>query len=237
VDGLHNPLVQTLYLGDCPIVNAAFAAGGQMAVAAGRRPFYYLVDLAAAAVERVVAPPMLAGTSSQRLKSLESFAVSPAVDNPLVAFLGDGGNIGLVSLRSRQCVGTLKMSGSARSAVFTPDGQHLITSGGDGVIYTWDLRSRRCLHKQLDEGAVGAATLCLSPDGSYLATGSTSGVVNLYRRPQGGLLEPLLGEPGALRSNGLQPAVVPPVKALMNLVTNVDTLAFNHDSQVGGVGW
>lgn len=45
VDGLRNPLVQSLYLEDCPIHTAAFAAGGNWVVAAGRRPFYYVADL------------------------------------------------------------------------------------------------------------------------------------------------------------------------------------------------
>jgi hypothetical protein len=38
-------LVQSLFLEDCPIHTAAFAAGGSWVVAAGRRPFYYVADL------------------------------------------------------------------------------------------------------------------------------------------------------------------------------------------------
>ncbi len=115
-----------------------------MAVAAGRRPFYYLVDLATATVERVIAPPSFLSSSSSSggggggggggrggagMKSLESFAVSPNEEQPMVAFLGDGGAVSLVSLRSRQAVGVLKMSGSARAGAFTADGQYLLTSG------------------------------------------------------------------------------------------------------------
>lgn len=51
----------------------------------------------------------------------------------------------------------------------------LLLSGGDGIIYTWDLRTRRCLHQQIDEGCVGATALAISQDGSYLATGASSG--------------------------------------------------------------
>lgn len=118
------------------------------------------------------------------------------------------------------------------------------TTGSDGLIYTWDLRTRRVLHQQRDEGAVGATSLALSPGGGYLASGSRSGVVNLYRRPQG-LLEALL--PGAelggggtglgAAAAGLVAPAAPdggrPLKALMNLTTSVDTLHFSPDGQVG----
>lgn len=63
-------------------------------------------------------------------RSLESFAACPAPDNPLVAFLGNEGCVPLVSLRSRQCVGDLKMSGTVRTAAFSADGLELLTSGG-----------------------------------------------------------------------------------------------------------
>ena len=40
-----------------------------------------------------------------------------------------GGYIALVSLKSRQHVGSLKMSGTARAAAFSPDGNDLLTMG------------------------------------------------------------------------------------------------------------
>lgn len=46
-----------------------------------------------------------------------------------MAFLGDEGRISLVSLKSRQLTGTLKMAGSARAAAFAPDGQQLLSLG------------------------------------------------------------------------------------------------------------
>jgi U3 small nucleolar RNA-associated protein 18 len=103
-----------------------------------------------------------------------------------------------------------------------------IASGGDGVVYTWDLRSQRCLHQQRDEGVVSCTSLALSPDGSYLATGDSMGVVNLYSRPAG-LLAPL-GAVGL--GSGVQPATPSPLKTMMNLTTAVDSLSFSHDSQV-----
>ncbi len=57
-------------------------------------------------------------------------------------------------------------------------------SGGDGTVYTWDLRTRRCRDRVVDEGTVkGTALAC---GASMFATGSDSGAVNLHsRRPEG----------------------------------------------------
>ncbi len=71
----------------------------------------------------------VAGLVGRPERSLESFAACPAPDNPLVAFLGNEGCVPLVSLRSRQCVGDLKMSGTVRTAAFSADGLELLTSG------------------------------------------------------------------------------------------------------------
>lgn len=153
VDGLRNPLVQSLFLEDCPIHSAAFAAGGTKVVAAGRRPFYYIADLHTAQLERVVTPPSVhhqgqqSGHSKKKkksstagkgsagsggkagMKSCESFAACSDPSRPLLAFLGDGGHIGLVSLNSRRPVGCLKMNGSARAATFSSDGNTLVSAG------------------------------------------------------------------------------------------------------------
>ena len=40
----------------------------------------------------------------------------------------------------------------------------------DGQIYKWDLETRKCVHKFIDEGAVKSTTIDLSKNGEYLAT-------------------------------------------------------------------
>lgn len=58
------------------------------------------------------------------------------------------------------------------------------------MVCTWDVGTRRCKHMLQDHGNLGAggsgAALALSPDSRLLATGSASGIVNLYRRAQVG---------------------------------------------------
>ena len=48
------------------------------------------------------------------------------------------------------------------------------------MVYTWDLRSQRCLSRVVDEGTLTGAALACSRD--YYASGSDGGVVNLYSR-------------------------------------------------------
>lgn len=92
-------------------------------VASGRRKCFYIYDLAASRVERVQ------GIMGRQEKSFESFVTCPSGSNPLVAFLGNEGCIPLLSLKSRQSVGTLKMNGTVRTACFTTNGQELLTAG------------------------------------------------------------------------------------------------------------
>ena len=95
----------------------------QQVIAAGRRKCFYIYDLAASRVEKVQ------GILGRPEKSFESFVTCPSSSNPLVAFLGNEGCVPLVSLKSRQSVTTLKMSGTVRTAAFTATGQELLTAG------------------------------------------------------------------------------------------------------------
>jgi U3 small nucleolar RNA-associated protein 18 len=216
VDGVDNPKVQSIYLEDMPVHKAAFANGGAQVIATGRRSFFYVLDLETAKMERV------AGVFGREERSFESFAASPA--SQTAAFFGRDGAIPLVSLTTRQATGTLKMNGTARAGAFSADGQQLLTSGGDGMIYLWDMRMQRCLEKYSDEGSIGGAALAASPDGATFASGSTSGIVNVYRHP---------APRGA--SGSVAPAAalsLAPLKALPHLTTTADTLAFSADGAV-----
>ena len=240
IDGTNNTKVQGVFFEDLPIHKACFANGGAAVVAAGRRDYFYVYDLARGAVERV-AP--LVGRPE---KSLESFAQSPDVghhkNDPMLAFLGADGHVTLVSLKSRTCVGAVKMNGSARSAAFAADGVHLLTAGGDSTTYVWDLRNqKRCVEKIVDDGALTVTALAASPSGAHVAFGSESGVVNVYDtrwfRTFGSNLSSVPGD-----GNGNLPDPKPggyrretrptPLRALMNLTTSADALTFNGDGQM-----
>lgn len=173
VDGDTNPLVQSLFLEDLPVHTAAFALGGTKVLATGRRRHFYVADLEAASLERV---PCLFGVED---KSLESFVANNAEGGDVVAFFGRDGTLPLMSMRSRQIVGTLKMNGTARSGAFSSDGRELYTAGGDGIVYVWDVRQRTCRARFVDEGALRGTALAVTQDGGLLATGMDGCCLNM----------------------------------------------------------
>ncbi|GMH13301.1 hypothetical protein Nepgr_015142 [Nepenthes gracilis] len=206
IDGKRNTKIQSIFLDDCPIRRASFLPDGSQVIASGRRKFFYSFDLVKSEFDKI--GPL----TGREEKSLEDFAVSP--DSSTIAFLGNEGYILLVSLKTKALVGTIKMNGTARSLAFTRDGQQLLSSGGDGHVYFWDLRTRTCLHKGVDEGCINGTALCTASLGNLFAAGSSSGIVNIYNR------EEFLGGKGK------------PLKAIENLTTKVDFLKFNHDAQI-----
>ncbi|KAL3828011.1 hypothetical protein ACJIZ3_016813 [Penstemon smallii] len=206
VDGKKNDKIQSIFLEDCPIRKASFLPDGSKVIISGRRKFAYSFDLVNARVDRI---GPLAGREE---KSLESFEVSP--DSSTIAFLGNDGYILLVSCKTKELIGTLKMNGTVRSVSFTNDGQQLLSSGGDGQIYHWDMRTRSCFHIGVDEGCINGTSLCTSPVGNLFAAGSDSGIVNVYNR------EEFLG--GKRK----------PIKVIENLTTKVDFVKFNHDAKI-----
>ncbi|KAF3325314.1 U3 small nucleolar RNA-associated protein 18 [Carex littledalei] len=206
VDGKRNPKVNSIFVEDCPIYKASFLPDGSEVILSGRRKFFYSYDLVKNNVNRV---GPLTGRDE---KSLESFEISP--DSKTIAFVGNEGYILLVSAKTKQLIGTLKMNGTVRSMAFAENGTQLLSSGGDGQVYHWDIGTRKCIHVGTDEGSLLATSLCVSPDSSLFCTGSSSGIVNLYKRDE------FLG--GKRK----------PVKIVKNLTTEVNEMRFNHDAQI-----
>lgn len=58
----------------------------------------------------------------------------------------------------------------------------LLGTGSDGVIHTWDMRTRRCMSRFVDEGALHGMSLASSPGQQLLAAGSDAGFVNVYNQ-------------------------------------------------------
>ncbi|KAA8534307.1 hypothetical protein F0562_031866 [Nyssa sinensis] len=206
IDGKRNTKIQSIFLDDCPIRKASFLPDGSQVIISGRRKFFYSFDLVKAKVDKI--GPL----TGREEKSLEVFEVSP--DSSTIAFVGNEGYILLVSSKTKELIGTLKMNGTARTLAFANDGQKLLSSGGDGHIYHWDLRTRACFHKAVDEGCINGTALCTSPIGTLFAAGSDSGIVNIYNR------EEFLG--GKRK----------PIKTIENLTTKVDFMKFNNDAQI-----
>uniref|UniRef100_A0A2P2JQ23 U3 small nucleolar RNA-associated protein 18 homolog n=1 Tax=Rhizophora mucronata TaxID=61149 RepID=A0A2P2JQ23_RHIMU len=206
IDGKRNTKIQSIFLEDCPIRKASFVPDGSQVIIAGRRKFFYSFDLVKAKFDKI--GPLV----GREEKSLEVFEVSP--DSSIIAFVGNEGYILLVSSKTKELIGTLKMNGTVHSLAFADNGQQLLSHGGDGQVYHWDLRTRACIYKAVDEGCINGTALCTSPNGTLFAAGSSSGIVNVYNR------EEFLG--GKRK----------PIKTIENLTTRVNFLKFNNDAQI-----
>lgn len=80
----------------------------------------------------------------------------------------------------------------------------------------WDVRSTRsCLHRFVDDGCIHGTSIAVSPNNQYLATGSDSGVVNLYERHE-----------------VMKRANPKPTKIILNLTTTIGQLKFNPTAEV-----
>ncbi|CAI9300648.1 unnamed protein product [Lactuca saligna] len=206
IDGKRNTKIQSIFVDDCPIRKAAFTPDGSQVILSGRRKFFYSFDLVKAKMDKI--GPLV----GREEKSLEAFEISP--DSKTIAFIGNEGYILLVSSKTKELIGTLKMNGTARALTFGNDGQELVATGGDGQIYHFDTRSMSCFHKGVDEGCLTGTALGMSPNGNIFAAGSDSGIVNVYNK------EEFLG--GNRK----------PMKRIENLTTKVDFIKFNSDAQI-----
>jgi WD40 repeat protein len=94
------------------------------------------------------------------------------------AYAGDGPIVLAAALRSS----TLKISetgANGRGVAFSPGGQTIATSLGDGTVKVWNAASGQ-LRNTIQTGAVSGVTFTFSPDGQRIAAGLEDGTVRLW---------------------------------------------------------
>ena len=207
IDGKSNPKMQTINFENYPIKTAHFTADGkQFIVGSPHFSHFFMYDMIAGKNIRV--PWKEDGKST-----LSKFVVSPAGD--IIAFQGRFGNIHIYSDRTRSNVFTLKMNDEVTSCTFSPDGELLYSHGMGGEVYVWDIKAQDCLHRFWDDGCVQGTAIGISRNNRYLATGSTSGIVNVYSR-----------------SDVLKDTKPTPQKIIGNLTTAISDVKFNPTSEI-----
>lgn len=208
VDGKENKKIQMVRFPKFDVQCARFTCGGdQFIVGSKRYRHFYSYDMNSG---RSVLIPVHHETG---IFNMEKFEISP--DDKIIAACGKYGNIFLISVKTKELVGTLKVNGGVNDINFSSDGTQLYSHSDDGTVYIWDVKSRKCVHKFRDDGCLKGTSISISPDDRLLACGSSSGVVNLYDR--------------ATVFNCDNPS---PLKILLNLTTSATTLKFNHSSEI-----
>lgn len=197
---------------------ASFVNAGEQIIIAGRRSFFYSYDLTSGISSRCSA---VMAAKDRGLKSCELMRVSPKGSR--IAIGGSGGYIHILCGRTRAWLADVKMNCGVRSLAFISE-DRLVTAGVDADVYEWDLRALhrpKCQMKYRNED--GSAVSCLSAhqpserDEYFLAAGSESGVVTVYRGSS---------------SSGSAPEVM---RSMLNLTTKISTLAIHPSGSLLGL--
>lgn len=171
--------MQSMLFSDLPIKSASFSPDGAEVWLSGSCPHYYVYNIETGSVVKVpgiqgaffgsFARDCLSSNAGRPQKQLNALEMSP--DGKLVAFPSENGFVSLVSRKTKHTVGSVKMSGSVSSVAFSGDGSDLYTFGSDGVVMIWDVASRRCKARHVDEGCVSGTALAAAPRAGLFATG------------------------------------------------------------------
>ncbi|XP_068983339.1 U3 small nucleolar RNA-associated protein 18 homolog [Bombus flavifrons] len=206
VDGIENNKLHTMQYKKFPISAAKFLRDGtEVLIGSQYYAHCHSYNLISGKTYRMLLP--------HGLTNMQKYEVSP--DGKLLAVCGRAGEIFLLTSSSKELISMLKMNARCRALAFTPDSNTLITHGDSNEMYIWDLNSRVCIHRAIDDGCLSCASIAMSPNSQFLATGSKEGVVNLYDT-----------------KTVLQNRNPVPLKVVLNFVTSITSLKFNAYSEI-----
>lgn len=209
VDGEKNNKLHSVQFERFPISSAKFTPSGQEFLVGSRDlGHFYRYDLVEGRSLKIVPQ------TSSTITNFKHFQISP--DGRYIAVAGRFGNIYILCARSNEFICLLKMNEEVTALTFNTDGSLLYAHGDLGEVYVWDLSSQTCLYRFTDDGCVTGTALAVSPNGQFLVTGSSHGVVNVY-------------ESSSLMKEVKSPK---PTKILYNLTTSITALKFNSTSEI-----
>lgn len=191
-----------------PINSMDFLAGGNSVICGSTRQEYFMrYDLEKGAVSQSRLP------RSVQAQNVGKFAVSS--DGSLLAMAGHTGQVHLLSAVSMEHIKTMAVPAEVVSLAFMPgSNQEVWISTERGQIHVWDIKAVS-LHSFVDEGSVKGTQIRLSREGTYIACGSNTGIVNVY-------------DPSEARTKP-DPK---PLATITTLLTACDSIAFSHDCEI-----
>ncbi|XP_015177753.1 PREDICTED: U3 small nucleolar RNA-associated protein 18 homolog isoform X1 [Polistes dominula] len=205
IDGIENNKLYSTRYKHFPISKAKFLKEGTEVILGSQFYSYcHSYDLISGKTHKIPLP--------SHITNMKKYEVSP--DGRLIALCGRLGDIYLLTSSTKELIGTLKMNTKCRTISFI-DNKKLVTHGDGHEMYIWDINSRTCIHRAVDDGCLSCSVTAISPNSQYLATGSREGIVNLYDL------------------NKLLQAKYPvPLKIVSNFVTSISALKFNPTSEI-----
>ncbi|KAG9017873.1 hypothetical protein FRB93_004684 [Tulasnella sp. JGI-2019a] len=247
IDGLTNPLLQTLHTPSLPITNAQFHPSGQSVLLTGARPYYVCYDLqSGAAIQspRGIWSSAVSSSTDGMADGDRSMEISRfSDDGRMLAVAGRRGHIHILdwgkgsSGANGQIITTLKMNSGVKDLVWCGSAgsgtgilgdtgsmiggsrrPQLMSISNEGEVYVWDVGSRKCVKTWRDDSAFGASTITIGGNGTYCAIGASTGIVNVY-------------DSEASTTTPMSTAIRP-LKAITNLTTPISTVRFDPTCQI-----
>lgn len=202
-----------------------------------RRRYFHVWNLSTGRVEKI---SRIYGHGDEQ-RSMERFKPSPDGEN--VAFLGTtrkgGGVINILSMSTLQWVAQARVESRGGIAEFEwwQDSSGLCIIGKNGAVTEWSLAERKAVAEWQDEGGVGTTVLALGGRSgradlggdAWVATGSSSGIVNLYSRRS--WFADATSDISQ-QENGGVPTHPKPTRTLDQLTTPTSHLSFSPDGQL-----
>ncbi|GFY77434.1 u3 small nucleolar RNA-associated protein 18 homolog [Trichonephila inaurata madagascariensis] len=123
IDGGINEKIQSVHFENFPTSEAHFTVDGtELIVASSKFLHMFCYDMFAGKISKI---PRQKGMD---LRNVRRFLMSP--DGKYIVIYGKFGNIYLMSARSKEWIGTLKMNGGVHSITFNRDGTKMYSLGG-----------------------------------------------------------------------------------------------------------
>lgn len=207
VDGNNNHRIHSVRLPSYPVTCARFLRDGRkFVVGSEAHSHFFVYDMETSKETKLC-------VNKKFEKSIDkNLYVNP--DGETFIYLDNRGKMFVYDTASLSLIDILESPFPLTSATFNSDGTRMYTYGKTGEVCIWDMTSRMCIHRFVDEGCIAGDAIAMSPNNQYLACGSRSGIVNIY-------------DSSAISSR--EPA---PVKVLSNLTTSVTALSFNASSEI-----
>ncbi|XP_078240370.1 U3 small nucleolar RNA-associated protein 18 homolog isoform X2 [Pogona vitticeps] len=164
VDGITNPKIQSIYLEDFPIYKACFSSDGEQLIATSvHNKLFYIYDMMGG---KIIPVNHIRGLEE---KIVRRFEVSP--DGKFLLVSGSSGYLHLITMKTKEFVGSMKINGKIAASSFTPDGSKIYTHSAEGEVFIWDVKSRRCVNRFTDEGCLQGTSIAISRNSQYVACG------------------------------------------------------------------
>ena len=204
---------QRFFFDKTPMNKARFNFDGSKIILAGGRNLYSL-DVCSSHTEKI------ASKANQRFEnSTISFVESQYAD--MIAITGKKAIVSLISVQYGSQIASLAVKNTT-DVSFASNGLHIFTTGDDGIVCCWDIRTQRCYDRFKLYG--GSTFISASPDQKHLVAGFSHGLVQIFadfqeRKP-------------SVSKNELKCHEMIPTKEISSLTTEISDLTFSKDGQL-----